>query len=538
MLTVDNITNRIRIAKANKELWRERLRECYEYAYPEQNTWDNPSAGQNQRKRLHDDTAVNSLSRYASKMVQTLIPQTKYWIVLEAGSNIEEGAQEEVNQLLENVTNVLFDNINASNLTSQATESFHDVGISTGALIQELGDGLESWLNYRAVPMQELILEKSSLGRVDNVFREFKVSAGDVNRIFPQVDFPESLIDLSRKDPGKEVKITEGEVSEVKEVKDLEGRTVRKLIYTRFVMYAGSFVYQQEFDYPSWIIFRETTMAGEVYGRGRVMRSINDIKAVNLLAENTKRASDYLAPMFTMQDDSMFNAPLTNLMPGSIIPVESNDNSAPTLRQLAVNPNIGQMVELIRYYQGIINSSLLNGVFGDIQETPVRTATEMAMRDRENQAQTASSTGNFLVEFIRPIVMGAVKILQGVGQLPPIEVNGKDIKVRYMSPASRAQDEGDIVNLMQSIELIAQLPSEKAINKIKWEEIPDEIFDKKGVPLRLLKTEDELLKEQQQQAMAQQQAQQQAMQMQGEQIAMQEQAKAQGQIEVKNNERP
>ena len=45
--------------------------------------------------------------------------------------------------------------------------------ISTGAILVEEGDGIQSHLNFRAVNLAELYLEKSARGIVETVFNFF-----------------------------------------------------------------------------------------------------------------------------------------------------------------------------------------------------------------------------------------------------------------------------------------------------------------------------------------------------------------------------
>ena len=506
-LEVTALLNRFKKAKANKELWRERLRECYEFSYPEGNTFDKNSPGHDNQQRLFDSTAVNALSRYSSKMVMQLIPPNKKWISLEAGSDIPEDEKEVINEQLASMTSILFEHISNSNLIGQAQQAFLDAGISTGAIIQEDGDGIDTFINYRAVPASELVLEKSRLGLVNNVYRELEIPLQDLDSTFPKATgkWGEVIEAKKRNSPQDTIQVIEGEIKD----ESVDGGYWSFLINLE----NNAIVYQFKQEVSSWIIFRETTMAGEVYGRGRVMRAIKDIKSLNEMAKFNLISAAYNVPIFTATDDGIFNTSTIKVNPATTIPVDSNDTTNPTIRQLNVASGTPQQVDLIRYYQNIVNQALMDGVFGDIQETPVRTATEMSIRQNDNDQATAGATGNYLTEFVKPIVDGAIYRLKKAGKMANIKADGKLIKIKYMSPASRLQETAELQDMVQGLQMILTGLPEKSQKAVKWEEAPKHIFEKLHMPLSMLYSADEQKAnehKEQQQMIQMQQAQQQA----------------------------
>lgn len=493
-LQAESLLKRIEKARADKSLWESLLRDCYKFALPEGNTFDSPTPGQSNMIEVLDSTAINAVELYATKMVMQLIPPNRNWIELEAGSAVPQDQKAEINKLLGSMTEILFEHIRNSNLISQAIESFKDASISTGALIQEHGDMVNTFLNYRAVPARELMLERTNSGRVENVFRELKAQAGMLKGIWPKAKWPADIEKLMVEKPTSEIDVYEGEIKQDGE-------------FYSFVMCKKSktIVHQEKLKYPNWIIFRERTMAGQSWGRGRVMRCIHDIKTLNKMTE-TKLASDAAAiPMFTAVDDGIFNTETVRFDPFAVIPVDNNSNDNPTLRPLQANMSglsyLGTEIDRRRYD---LKEMLLGGAFGNIEETPVRTATEMSLRKSESDQVVAGSTGNFLTEFVKPLIEGAVARLQEVGQLAKLEVDGKTLKVRYMSPAARTQDADELMNLVNSVNVIMQMP-EQSVNKVDWGSIPEFVFEKNDVPLKLIKSQEQIQREQMQQQMQMQQ---------------------------------
>lgn len=206
-LDIENVLIRFSEAKARKLLWEDHIRECYRYALPERNTIDKWSPGTRKRQYVFDDTAVDALSDFASRLTATLVPNNTEWMKLEAGTEIPENEKEKVDKALEEITMKLFENINSSNFTSQMDTAFLDLGISTGAVICSEGDGIQSSLNFRAVSLSELILENSSQSIVETVFREFKMPVKDIRKTWPRAELTEMLEEKLINKPTTEVSL-------------------------------------------------------------------------------------------------------------------------------------------------------------------------------------------------------------------------------------------------------------------------------------------------------------------------------------------
>lgn len=133
---------RIKAARSNKMKWESHLRECYQYALPERNTIDKFEPGAKKNVNVFDSTAIDGLEDYANRMETQLVPPTVNWMILESGTDIPEEESEEADKFLEKATDTLFNHIRSSNFSSQIHETFLDLGISTGAIIVEDGDGI------------------------------------------------------------------------------------------------------------------------------------------------------------------------------------------------------------------------------------------------------------------------------------------------------------------------------------------------------------------------------------------------------------
>ena len=162
----------------------------------------------------------------------------------------------------------------------------------------------------------------------------------------------------------------------------------------------------------------------------------------------------------------------------------------------------------IQQYRELINNYLFAQPFGQMSETPVRTATEMNIR-QEDLVQTSSSAfGRMQTELLEPLLKRVVDILKKQGKIPDMKVDGKEVTIRFTSPMSRTQDLVELQSLQQFMQNMQMLPPEIVQMAVKVEDIPKFVADKVGMPLTLIRSKQEIQEMTQKAAQVAQQAQQ------------------------------
>lgn len=503
-LNLNELVKRKNKAKAIKELWRDHLKDCYKFALPHKETLDKHEQGAKKMDEVFDSTAIIATQKYANRMQSQVVPPWRQWLMLEAGTDVPEEQRDNVNQYLENVTKVIFDHINHSNFDTQIHEAFLDCAISTGAIIVEAGDGIKSSLNFRSVSLSEIMPERTSSGCIDNVFREFKLPINDIQEIWETAKLsPQMEIDR-KKDITAEVDLVEC-VYEF-ETKQKEDK-YRHVIFSE----KEKFVLLDEIlDSNPFIVFRESVIAGETIGRGRIMTLLPDIRTLNKIVEfNLRNAALAVSGIYTASDDGVINPYTLRLQPGAIIPVGSNATDNPTLRPLDRSGDFNMAQLIIQEYRDMINNVMFAQPFGQLSETPVRTATEMGIR-QEDMVQTSSSAfGRMQSELLEPLLKRIVDILKKQGKIPEFRVDGKEVTIKFTSPMARAQDVEELQALSNFFQYAQMIPQESLMARVKIEELPRFVASKTGIPQSLIRTDQEVQQMTQQVAQAAQMAQQQ-----------------------------
>jgi hypothetical protein len=220
-------------------------------------------------------------------------------------------------------------------------------------------------------------------------------------------------------------------------------------------------------------------------------------------------------PIFTATDDGIINPYTVRLKTNSVIPVGSNDGRNPSLSQLPVSGQLQLLEFAIRGLQDVVRRALLSKPFGNIEETPVRTATEMSIRNADQAQVSIGASGRIQSELLERLVARCVYILKRAGKIADFKVDGKEVKIKFTSPAARQQDEQTLANIGRFVEFMGMFPPEIVDDRIKVEDFPAEVAEIMGIPSRMIRTEAEYTDKQQQRQQQQQQLEQQALAMQG-----------------------
>jgi hypothetical protein len=261
------------------------------------------------------------------------------------------------------------------------------------------------------------------------------------------------------------------------------------------------FLVETLLDYNPFIVFRESTIAGEVYGRGRVMRQLNNIKTLNRMVEDYLKGLSFQAnPIFTASDDGILNPYTVRVRPGVVLPVGTNERGSPSLQALQLSGNPQLMDFAIRNYQDQIRRALLSKPFGSIDETPVRSATEMSIRNADNAATTLSASSRVQSELLERIIANSIAILKKAGKVGDMKINGREVKIKFVNPSTRQQDESTLAAYGRFIEIVSVFPPELIAQKIKVEDIPVEIANTLGLPASIIRDDEEVAEMQQTQA--------------------------------------
>jgi hypothetical protein len=486
-------------AKAFRENWVPLFEECYEYALPQRESFYYEEAGQRRDEKIFDETAVVGVQEFASRLQSGLVPNFARWADLASGSEVPPEQREEVDNELDEVTEYVFEVLQNSNFSQEVHESFMDLAVGTGVLCVEEGDSINPVI-FSAIPLPHVVLDTGPDDRIDHVFRERKkVRFDDLPILYKRDSFDPKVMAMMGKD--RETTVLEVVCRDYTK-KNEEAyyhyaicMTTRTLLHAKEMRGMGS---------NPFICFRWSKCAGEVYGRGPLINALSAIKTTNLtielILENAQMA---ISGIYQMEDDGVINPDTIQLVPGSIIPKAMGSQGLQPL-QAAGRFDVAQLV--LSDMRLNIKRALYNDMLGNPDKTPA-TATEVAERMADLSRRIGSAFGRLQAELVQPVLQRVIYILKKQGRIEVPTVNGREVKVKSVSPLAQAQANQDISSVARFLELVGGVFGPEMLQLlIDGEQTAVHLAKKFGVPESLIRDEEQ---RRQIAAIAQQMAQQQ-----------------------------
>lgn len=485
MAKIKEIKDRLASAKADRAQYDSYIDTAFRFTVPQRRIYLESQNKMQSNPEIYDSTAVIGVQRFSTKLQSMLVPSAQTWMKLKAGSNYDESEASEMSEIQEQYdkdTDVFFRELKHSNFDTQVSESFQDLAVTTGALlINPAPLGSQSSIQFKAVPINELYVENPSDGMIRTVFREHTVRLDKITEMYVGAKLSRLHEEKLRKDVNATVTVTEScvyrELTDTSEIDICDMKSNWKFS-------------EKEEGVSPWVVFRENVVSGASLGFGRVLRVLPDIKTVNKVKQlMLQSGSIAVSGTFTAHDDGVLNPYNVRLRVGGVIPVNSNDPRNPSISRLdtPTNFNWGEME--ISQLQATINDVLLSNPYGSIEKTPVRSATEIAERNRELFDSVSSSFGRMQTEFVSPTIKRCVYLMQNAGRLGEnIKLDGRETSFDFVSPLTRLQQSADIENVLEWLSVVGTFGEETLQMSVNMDKVPAYLGRQYSVPQELMKT--------------------------------------------------
>ena len=246
-------------------------------------------------------------------------------------------------------------------------------------------------------------------------------------------------------------------------------------------------------DYRQIIVYRDRVRPGEAEGRGVGIDMMPTIIDLNRIMEYSRKNMAFKAnpPMF-YDAGTYFNPYSIRQWAGAMIARQPTGRNPLEALQMPEYPDVYQQIV---HMQEIIQKGFMVDPLGEIQ-TPVRSATEISIR--ENRAQRTASTdiSRLINELPRQIFEVSAKILNGRGLLlKPKEVipgfEPSTLKFAFQSPLYDLQNQTDLNHLITSMQVKQQFFGQSApLISMDILEVNRFIMEKLNLPGKLSVSDD------------------------------------------------
>lgn len=513
-IDIDDLIARFQIAKTERLKFHGLFEDAYHYAMPNRDLFENETAGGIKNSDVFDTTLGHATNIFVSKLINGLTPPFQRWAKLVAGEDVPLRLKNKINSQLEDATDLLFRFIHRSNFALAIGQSYYDLAVGTMSLLVNPGTTDKNPLIFNSVDMRFLVPEEGPLGTVETAWRELNnIIARNVLRIWPRATLGSQLEILIRDNPNSKLDFIEGSIEQD------DG----SFIY--IVIHAGTrrVILEARSASTPWIIARWSKLSNETFGRGPIIDALPSALTLNMIANFELRAAGLaIAPMIMAFSDEVFNPNTFRVQPNAVIPVNRLGTPDWPLKKLDVAGDLqfGQL--LIKDMRAQVNAFLFTDALGP-NDTPVRTATEVNIRNQQLLEEIGPAIGRLEVELLGKIITRSIFLLKERGLFPNIEIDGKKISLSFESPLARSQDAQDLSALAQTNELFQSImQNPQTLLAYNVNQLPEFIAEKTGLNLALVKDPQAMQQAAALTAQAQQQAQQQQ-----QQAAQPQQAQAQ-----------
>ncbi len=493
---------RFKKAKIVREQWTPLLEDAYNLFLPARSEFTKQGKGNNRQKKTWDDTGQQALQEFVNQLKNKLLPSQQRWSQLVPSGKVkvdiikgifDKESEKELQVQLDRNTEILFHYLWDSNFDTAVVESLQDMSISTGAMmIQETND-INNPINFVSVPSNELVIEESPDGKLNNVWREWHIKAEEVQTLWPDFTKDEKLCKTIHDKPTQKIKIIEGTVYNYKT------EEFDYLVYTESA--DCKVIFSAGYKVSPWVVFRWNKAPSETWGRGPALSCLPTMSTLNrLVSDLLKNNAMHISPPLLMNAKGFINPTKVKIAPNARIITKSDWTGQQSPAQFLQNNSNFQLGTGMRQeYQQQVREAFYLHFMGGIND-PVRSATEIRGRRQDMLEQQTSAFTRLKRELIDQVMQRSYYILKRSGLVQDLDIDGKLVNVKATSPLAQVQDMKDVEALQQYFGSVMQLGGEEAgmamaAMEVDVEQVPAFFADRFNVPATL-RMDDKKKKEQ------------------------------------------
>lgn len=469
------------------------------------------SPGDKNTELMFDTTAPLAAELLSASLHGMLTNMSTKWFSLNFRDR-ELNGNDEAREWLGSVEEVMYQAFARSNFAEQIHELYHDlITFGTGVLFIERDDDFQ--MRFSARHISECYVSEDDNGRVDTVFRKFKMPARAVVNKFGVANVSQKILKREQENPYEMVtlihavfKRDERDITKI----DAGNKPVASVYLDPE---AKAVLSESGFDEFPYCVPRFLKSSYEVgYGRSPSMVALPDIKMINVMSQVTIRAAQkQVDPPLLVPDDG-FVLPVRTV-PGGLNFYRSGTRDRIEPLNIGANNVLGLNMEEQRrkaIQAAFYVDQLLLG------QGPQMTATEVVQRTEEKMRMLGPVLGRLQFELLQPLITRTYNLLsrQKAFEAAPEFMRESDIEIEYVSPLAKAQRQGDVQSMMRFLEMLSPFAQidPGVLDFLDVDGMAKEMIKVLSIPATVVKGDEEVAEvREQRQAQQQKQAEQQEM---------------------------
>ena len=482
--------------KSQRSNWESHWQEVKDRVWPHSADFNTRrSSGTKRTEEMLDASAALALEKFAAALESLLTPRQQQWHKLQAMD--EELADDpQVKAWLELATKWLF-RVRAApgaGYYAHAHEGYKSLGAygNTCMFVEAHSGG---GLRYSHVPIAKAYVALNQFGAIDTIFKCYRMTAKQAFQTWGE-RAPEKARQTLASNPWQELEYLH--VVRPNGWRDPQAIGPRGMAWESVHLCLDS---QEIIDIGGYaqlpyLFSRYTVNPDESYGRGPAMLVLSNIKILQEQQKTFLRAGHKLVdPPLLVHDEGVLGTggKVIRLTPGGVNYGGVNAAGRPLIQALQTGGRLDLTFEMMERERETINEAFLVTLFQILVQNPQMTATEALIRAQEKGQLLAPAVGRQQSELLGPQIHRELWLGLNSGELPPPPEELTSYEVEYESPATQYQKAATLVAIQRTVEVAAPgLQADPGLmQKFKWDKIIDEAASAQGVPLELIRTEEE-----------------------------------------------
>ena len=495
-----------------RQTWESHWQEVADYMMPRKaDVTKQRSKGDKRSELVFDSSPLHAVELLSASLHGMLTNPSTPWFSLRF-KNVDTGDADEANEWLQDTTEKMYDAFNRSNFQQEIFELYHDL-ITFGTASMFIEEDADDIVRFSTRHIGEIYISENNKGRIDTVFRKFKISARAAILQFGEKNVSNALRGTAMKDPYEEVTILH--VVYPRENYDPKKKDAKNMPFASCYVELDNKheVSQSGFNEFPYVVPRYLKASFEIYGRSPAMTALPDVKMLNEMSKTTiKAAQKQVDPPLLVPDDG-FILPVRTV-PGGLNFYRAGTRDRIEPLNIGANNPLGLNMEEQRR-NAIRDTFYVNQLM--MQNGPQMTATEVVQRNEEKMRLLGPVLGRLQSELLRPLIDRTFAILlrKKIFRQAPQFLAGQDIQIEYVSPLAKAQRSSELQSIMRAIEIFGSLAQISPVfDHINIDNLVTHLADIVGVPAKVLNSKAEVnaIRQKKQQEMMQQQQMQQMQQ--------------------------
>lgn len=422
--------------------------------------------GERKHTGIYDSSPLVALEHFKGGLYSAVTPPGSIWFELQ---HVDDDLNEfgPVKDYFEKVNRTVWKSFGAgvSAFYNQVTGVWGDLGaFGNGVLYSSEIFGKQRFMD-RARALHECWFDTDESDIVDTLFRRYELTshaiaskAGAHITAEERWNVPEKILTEARKTPSAKHFVIHGVYPDRKAGEF--GQQWGECYVLEDMKHTLAKASYFEFPYmtPRWEV-----SAGERYGTGCGHVALSDIKSLNIARRSNLNMMDRAArPTILAQKEADIGGGVAPY-PGEIVYGGINVEGKKLIAPMDEGKNPSIALEMEERIGNAIKDAFYFGLMQIVGSRDM-TATEFLGRDDERQRLLGPYLGRIETEFLSPVVMRRVAMLERAGQLPQMPRELADypggLEVRYISPLARLQrqQEAEAANrVVMSLSAAAQM---------------------------------------------------------------------------------